>query len=158
MSNRPAGKWVLLVDDELGQREAIGLLLALDGHTVVQAANGQEALEHLGRESFDLVITDYSMPGMAGDELASNIKITAPALPIIMITGHSCVMKGAENPVDAVLTKPFELGDFRQTVASLLARARTMTVQKSGFDEDGSADQRAWFQEKRARAEAHMIQ
>jgi len=71
MSNRPAEKRVLLVDDELGQREAIGLLLALDGHRVVQAANGQEALEHLGRESFDLVITDYSMPGMAGDELAS---------------------------------------------------------------------------------------
>src|SRR5262245_32528715 len=108
-ANRSIGKRVLLADDEPGVREAVGFLLSIDGHTVVQATNGDEALEHFGRDQFDLVITDYAMPGMAGDELAWNIKSVAPALPIIMITGHSCVLKGPDNPVDAVLPKPFDL-------------------------------------------------
>ncbi|SRR6266404_2068510 len=120
-SSSPTRKRVLLADDEPGVRAAVGFLLTIDGHMVVQAANGQEALEHFGRLRFDLVITDYAMPGMAGDELACNLKRVAPALPIIMITGQTCVPKGAENPVDAVLTKPFELEDLRRAVARLLA-------------------------------------
>ena len=111
---------MLLADDEPGVREAVGLLLTIDGHTVVQAANGREALENFESDRFDLVITDYAMPGMAGDELACNIKRAAPALPIIMITGHTYLLKGAQNPVDAVLSKPFELEDLRRTMARLL--------------------------------------
>lgn len=116
-----ARKKVLLADDEPGVRAAVSSLLTIDGHTVVQAANAQEALQHFGRLRFDLVITDYAMPGMAGDELACNLKAVAPGLPIIMITGHTSVPKGAQNPVDAVLTKPFELENLRRTVARLLA-------------------------------------
>src|SRR5262249_28646523 len=118
--NTEAGKRVLLADDEPGVREAVGFLLRIDGHTVVQAANGEEALEYFGRDQFDLVITDYSMPGMSGDELASKIKMAAPELPIIMITGHACVAKGAENPVDVVLNKPFDLSDLRDAMAKVL--------------------------------------
>ena len=58
---------------------------------------------------------------MTGDKLACKLKTAAPALPIIMITGQAHLLEGTENPVDAVLPKPFELDDLRRTIARLLS-------------------------------------
>jgi CheY-like chemotaxis protein len=96
------------------------LMLGMDNHVVTEARNGQEALDLFAPDRFDLVITDYVMPLMKGDELAGNIKRLAPSEPILMITGSSGEM-GA-NPVfaNAVLQKPFGFEDLRQAVAQVL--------------------------------------
>ena len=93
------------------------MLLSIDGHTVREAGNGREALELFRREKFDLVITDYIMPEMKGSELAVAIKRLAPEQPIIMITAFAEKLRGAENPVDVLLHKPFVLADLRQAIA-----------------------------------------
>lgn len=113
-------KRILLADDQPDVRELTKLLLGLDGHTVTEAANGQEALDLFTPGRFDLVITDYVMPVMKGDELARNIKRLAPAEPILMITGSGGELGVAQMSVDAVLNKPFAINDFRQAVARLL--------------------------------------
>jgi CheY-like chemotaxis protein len=110
-------KHILVVDDETAVREAIAMLLMIDGHTVTEAGNGEEALERFKEETFDLVITDFRMPGMTGDVLAAAIKGLSPGQPMIMLTAHEAPPPGPANPVDAVLNKPFTLEDLRRVIS-----------------------------------------
>ena len=112
-------KRILLVEDEGLVRELVGRLLARDEHTVVHANNGVEALSLFTRGQFDLVMTDFEIPFMKGNELAARIKQLAPWQPILMITGHG-KRPGPDNPVDAVLNKPFDLDQLRTAMAKLL--------------------------------------
>jgi CheY-like chemotaxis protein len=82
------GKSILLVDDDPAVRASIKLLLSIDRHTVTEAADGHEALQLFTGSRYDLVIIDYRMPGMLGDELARNIKNLSPAQPILMVTAY----------------------------------------------------------------------
>ena len=101
-------------------RDAISLLLGLDQHTVIGAANGAEALALFKPDHFDLVITDFEMPQMKGNELAARIRRVSPSQPILMITAYAERLDEADNPVDAVLSKPFQLEDLRRAMAELL--------------------------------------
>jgi CheY-like chemotaxis protein len=112
-------KHILLADDQQEVRHTIKLLLRLDEHTVAEARNGREALEMFAQDRFDLVITDYVMPEMRGDELAANVKHLAPSQPILMLTGSAEMLNGSSTAVDALLLKPFSLGDLRQAIARL---------------------------------------
>jgi len=116
--NEPSGtpKHILVADDEEAVRDAIGMLLTIDGHTVVSAVNGEDALERYRKEKFDLVLTDFQMPGMKGTELAMAIRRLAPSQPIIMVTAHDTPPPGASNPVNAVVHKPFTLELLRRTI------------------------------------------
>jgi len=96
------------------------MLLRLDGHQVVTARDGMEACHRYAPGDFDLVITDYSMPEMKGDELARTIKCLVPSQPILMLTAYASEVCNADNPVDAVLEKPFTIEALRQMI-SLLA-------------------------------------
>jgi len=71
---KPLRSRILLADDQQSVREAISLLLSLDEHEVIEAANGAEALDLFMRGHFHLVITDFEMPNMKGNELAARIK------------------------------------------------------------------------------------
>lgn len=117
------GKRILLADDQPGVRQAIKYLLELDDHAVTEARDGKEAFELFRAGRFDLVITDYAMPEMAGNDLAAEIKRLIPAQPIIMITAYTLEIVQYANPVDAVLNKPFSFQDLRETIARLLMRA-----------------------------------
>ncbi len=113
-------KRILLVEDEGLVGELIGRLLAKDEHTVVEANNGAEAFSLFTKSQFDLVLTDFEIPFMKGDELATRIKQLAPEQPILMITGYG-KRRGPDNPVDAVLRKPVALDQLRATMAKLLS-------------------------------------
>lgn len=115
-------KRILVVEDEKGVRETLKMILRLDGHSVAEAANGREACLLFAPGDFDLVITDYAMPEMKGDELARTIKCLVPSQPILMLTAFPGQVEG-ENPVDAILEKPFELATLRAKIASLLQMA-----------------------------------
>ena len=111
-------KHILIADDEEAVRGAIAMLLEIDGHTVTEAGNGEEAMERFKNDTFDLVITDFKMPGMMGDALAAAIKRLSPTQPIIMVTAHEAPPRGPTNPVDAVLNKPFTLDDLRRVIGA----------------------------------------
>ena len=114
------GKRILLADDQQEVRELLALMLGMDDHIVTEARNGREALDLFTPERFDLVVTDYLMPLMKGDELARNIKRLAPSEPILMITGSADELDGIRGAVDVVLNKPFAFEDLRQAVAQVL--------------------------------------
>jgi CheY-like chemotaxis protein len=119
--NRILGKRILLVEDDRGARESIKLLLSIDRHVVVDFPSGEEALEQLKSQPFDLAILDYFMPGMRGTQLALHIREIAPALPIVMITAYLEKLTDSDKPVDAVIGKPFGIAELRRAIAKLLS-------------------------------------
>jgi len=120
----PAKKKILVVDDEPLVCEAIGMMLSFDGHEVITAGSGKEALDLFDRDTFDLVTTDYTMPEMKGDELARALKVRLPSQPVIMITAHAEMFKNdvvAMSGVDQVVSKPFKLQELRDAIQKATA-------------------------------------
>ena len=115
------GKRILIVDDEEPLRELVRMMLELDGHQVTEASNGAEALCLFTIGEFDLVITDFEMPVMKGNELAVRIKLLDPTLPILMITASERARLDVENPVDALLNKPLTVTDLHDALGELLS-------------------------------------
>jgi two-component system, cell cycle response regulator CpdR len=112
-------KKILVVDDEPLVCEAVKMMLEFDGHEVVAAANATEALELFAQNRFDLVFTDYKMPGMRGDQLALAIKAGRPDQPVVMLTAHAEIIRSEGVPlagVDHLINKPFQLADLRSAI------------------------------------------
>ncbi len=82
---------LLIVDGAEAMRLALEDTLRLQGYDVVAAASGEEALELLRSQHFDLVLTDQAMPGLSGIELAEATTRIHPDLPIVLLTGHTDV-------------------------------------------------------------------
>lgn len=115
-----AKRHILVVDDEPFVAEAVKMMLTHDGHFVETANNGPEALGLFDRGRFDLVITDYAMPGMKGDELATSIKARAPNVSVILITAYAELVESSGTPlphVACVISKPFLLENLREAIA-----------------------------------------
>ena len=96
------------------------MMLMFDGHTVETASNGKDALKLFDLGKFDLVITDFAMPSMKGDELAAAIKARAPDQPVVMITAYAEMLQASGNTltgVDFVISKPFLLENLREAVS-----------------------------------------
>jgi CheY-like chemotaxis protein len=122
---------ILVVDDEPLVCDAVKLMLDFDGHDVETACSGKEALAKLEASRFDLVITDYEMPGMKGDELAAAIKARDTKQPVVMITAYAELLQSSGNPltgVDWLISKPFLLENLREAIAKVTpvaAKGRT---------------------------------
>jgi CheY-like chemotaxis protein len=106
------------VDDDPGARASIKLLLSIDRHNVIEAGSGVEALQLFTGSTFDVVITDYLMPGMLGDELARNIKNIAPGQQILLITAYLERLVNSDKPADVVLGKPVSVDDLRRAMGT----------------------------------------
>lgn len=114
------GAKILLVDDEPSVSRAIKMLLEYDGYKVSVADSGESALALFAREPFDIVITDFSMFGMNGGELAARIKQLRPEQLIILATASIYKLEKTNSPirtVDFVLDKPFGLKELREAIA-----------------------------------------
>jgi len=79
---------VLVVDDDPVVGKSFDRVLSNKGYAVITAANGQEALNKLEAEDYDMVFTDIKMPGMSGLEMAERVKEKRPWLPVVIVTGY----------------------------------------------------------------------
>jgi CheY-like chemotaxis protein len=114
---------ILVVDDEPFVCDAVKMMLTFDGHQVQTANSGKEALTLFEPGKYDLVITDFAMPEMKGDELAAAIKARAPEQPVVMITAYAEMLQASGNPltgVDFVISKPFLLDNLREAMVKVL--------------------------------------
>lgn len=115
---------ILVVDDEPYVCDAVRMMLAFDGHQVETSGSGKDALGLFAPGKYDLVITDYAMPGMKGDELAKAIKHQAPEQPVVLITAYAEMLKSDENTlqgVDFIISKPFLLENLREAIEKTTA-------------------------------------
>ena len=110
---------ILVVDDERSMRDFLKILLVKEGYDVITAQDGDEALELLSGQEYDVVISDIRMPGLSGLELLGEIKEQTPDLPVIMITAFA-------SPNDAVeamkrggydyISKPFNVDEIKSVI------------------------------------------
>jgi two-component system, OmpR family, response regulator len=121
-----AAPTILLVDDEDSVRKVLAFPLERDGFTVVQAADGEEALREFAENTVDLVVLDIMLPRLDGLEVCKRLRATS-SVPIIMLTARDDELDkviGLELGADDYITKPFSIREFRSRVRALLRRAK----------------------------------
>lgn len=112
------------MDDEPLVCEMVRAMLMQDGHSVDTAPTGRDGLTRFDADHFDLVLADYRMPGMKGDQLANAIKKRLRPKPVILITGHP--PNEAPKGIDWVLLKPFSLLQLRLAISDVLEAQDTI--------------------------------
>ncbi len=118
---------LLIVDDELHVRESLGHWFTEDGYEVATASSGKEALAVLGRQHFDVVITDIKMPGMDGIELQRHIHETDPDVAVLVITAYASVSTAVQALKDGAydyLVKPFDPEELSRVVEKACEKIR----------------------------------
>lgn len=128
MTDTPSPKrTILLVEDEDGVRAVLNELLMGLGFSVLQAANGAEAVELArGHDGvIDLVVTDMVMPVMSGQELARTLAVVRPGVRILYMSAFASNIyspSALANALADYISKPFDLETFVEKVRELLAR------------------------------------
>jgi DNA-binding response OmpR family regulator len=133
---------ILLVDDEEAVRRVLSFPLERDGYTVVQAADGEEALVRFDDQPVDLVVLDIMLPKLDGLEVCKQLR-SRSSVPIIMLTARDDELDkvvGLELGADDYITKPFSIREFRSRVRALLRRARAPRQGPELREEQLSAD------------------
>ena len=121
-------KKILLIDDEESILQTYGLLLEENGYRVVTADCGKKALEEFFSQSFDLVITDLTMPDVDGFTVIEEVKDTAPSTPVITFTGNGYGYKSVKAYLSllgscALLEKSCSNAAFLSCVRKALKRS-----------------------------------
>ena len=115
-----AGLSILVVDDEPAVRETLADMLEAMNHTVALAESGQQAIQKLAGQSFDLVFTDLAMPEMDGWETAREIRKRWPLMNVVLVTGYG---PGTTPPepdlVNAIIGKPFDFVQVSGAIANV---------------------------------------
>ncbi|MCC7431402.1 response regulator [bacterium] len=123
-------KKILVVDDNEGIIDLLSFGLEMRGYEVVCAINGEDGLDKFLSNSFDLVITDFSMPKMNGNELATSIRNFDKEIPIVLLSG-SVYDKNVvldETLFSLTLPKPFDLFLLISKIGRLIEISETVLV------------------------------
>jgi two-component system cell cycle sensor histidine kinase/response regulator CckA len=119
----PGTKTVLIVDDEASFREVFAQVLRNRGYNVLEAANGEHALEICGEgTAIDAVLTDVCMPTMDGTSLASELRERRPEIRIVLMSGIAGAAKTATSSAP-FLRKPFRTDELLHVLESALKQA-----------------------------------
>lgn len=126
-TNAPRTERILVIDDEENIRSTVEEFLSLNGYQVETAASGRAGLDLLGRNAYDLVVSDLRMPDVDGLAVIEWIRETQPDLPVLVMTGHATV----ESTIRALrlgaydyLLKPFRLDEIERTIENCLEKRR----------------------------------
>jgi DNA-binding response OmpR family regulator len=116
---------ILVVDDEPHIREVVRAYLARDGHVVLTAADGEDALAIAGRDGPDLIILDVMLPKRSGFEVLRELRAGGSMAAVVMLTARDDVIDrvaGLETGADDYVTKPFEPRELVARVGAVLRR------------------------------------
>jgi CheY-like chemotaxis protein len=130
----PAGKTILIVDDELGLLEVLEFILTDAGYTVVSALNGQDALARLEKTKPDLAILDFMMPILDGGSLIKAIRSNErlQAMPIILASAlpEQTVRQRCAG-FDTFLRKPYQTEQLMQEISRLIDHSASSTSESA---------------------------
>lgn len=120
---------ILVVDDEGAIRYSVTKTLERVGYQVITASSGEEALQVLAEQNFDVVLTDIRMPGISGVDLLERIKDQSPDAVVILMTGYASLGTAVESlrlGANDYLIKPSTSEDIRESVQRGVERARNL--------------------------------
>ena len=105
---QPPKARILLVDDDARVRDMLRDVMATFGYDVDVAGDGRTGVEKFREQSVDVIVTDFMMPGITGLDLAAQVRLVDPAMPIILLTGLAtlAVLEEARRLRVTVLSKP----------------------------------------------------
>ncbi len=111
---------ILYVEDNPELRETIGMLMEGDGQTVTSCATAEEALELDAQETFDLLVSDVSLPGISGTDLARQLLAEDPERWVVLCSGYELgTYPSSWGPNVRTLLKPFELDELEDLLGSI---------------------------------------
>ncbi|MFH1018162.1 MAG: sigma-54 dependent transcriptional regulator [Pseudomonadota bacterium] len=120
-----AVRTILLVEDDDSNRASVAQILEKEGYRVSEAKDGLKAMELLRKEGFDLVLTDFVMPGMDGMELLRASRMLKPDLDVVLMTAHGTI----ESAVEAIkegaydfIPKPFKRATLVRVIQKVLEK------------------------------------
>ena len=116
---------ILVVDDNSFLRTLVSKMLSRLGYEVSSADSGENGLSIFLRNQFDMVFSDYEMPGMDGVAFACSIKKFSPRTPVVIMTGagRETVLSRESPAVDEVISKPFTLAEIDETIQNVSGKA-----------------------------------
>lgn len=116
-----AARKILIIDDDPTARSVVSEMLSMLGHEVSTADSGEKGLRIFFKNNFDVVVSDYEMPGMNGVALSARIKAWSPSTPVVLITGagKGAILSQKAASVDRILFKPFNLSEIDKAIRSL---------------------------------------
>jgi len=118
---------VLCVDDDPGMRELYQAMLSRNGYEAITVSNADHALTVCQfKRKVDLVIVDLEMPGMDGNELAEQLKLRNPLLPIMLVSGSNPEAEEVSPYIDAVVMKGSPLRSILDRIGLLLAERQNL--------------------------------
>ncbi|WP_419903687.1 response regulator [Kiloniella sp.] len=115
---------ILIAEDDNAVRSFVARALTHRKHEVKAVGDGMQALEALGEDKYDLLITDIVMPGLDGIGLSLKVAKDAPDMPVLLMTGYSAEKQRAHNLEELifkVVTKPFSLQEICSAAEEALA-------------------------------------
>lgn len=119
---------VLIIDDELGPRESLRILLK-DMYFVTLAKNGDEGISMLCKSNFDVVILDLRMPGKSGIETLEEIRKINQDVPVIILTGFGTLesaQKAVHLNIFEFINKPFDVNEMKEIVKRAVSKSRVI--------------------------------
>ena len=116
---------ILVVDDNNVFRIVVSKMLSRLGYEVSSADSGESGLRIFLKNTFDIVLSDYEMPGMDGVALACIVKKSSPRTRVVIMTGagKETVFSRESTAVDKVISKPFTLAEIDETIQNLAGKA-----------------------------------
>ena len=119
----PTKRWLVVDDDPAVLALTAALLRSFGGGEVVAYGNPRQALDVFltASESFDLLVTDFEMPGLDGFELATRVRARSPGLPVLVLSGSGLEATDVLGAgLDGFVAKPFSHGELLKAVQGLL--------------------------------------
>ncbi len=124
---------ILIAEDDRELRQLFSHVLIRHGYTVKGVANGQEALDALDADYYDLIISDIMMPVMDGYEMVRLLRDSGSTTPVLMITAKDAfddMRQGFLSGTDDYMVKPINVNEMVLRVGALLRRAQTMSERR----------------------------
>jgi CheY-like chemotaxis protein len=118
------GEKILVVDDNNIFLIVVSKMLSLLGYEVSSADSGENGLNVFRKSNFDIVLSDYDMPGMDGVAFACSVKKCSPRTPVVIMTGsgRESVFSRKSAAVDEVISKPFTLAEIDETIQNVAGK------------------------------------
>ena len=119
-------KHILVIDDDAGLRSLLKMRLERTGHTVDIAENGWDGLAKLEQADYDVVLLDYTMPGITGLTVLQHIQARHLSVPVVVMTGHTSSQVAAQvlaGGARACLVKPVDRRQLDQALQGCVGTA-----------------------------------